>query len=234
MSNKLWITITTIVLTLTLAACQTPSKILFLNQNNEGQTFILLADIPDSDGDGVPDNIDECPGTPNYTVVNAKGCPVIIEGGEALEMSFVGSFPPNSSQLPAIYDPEFEKIAEKLNESPEANIFVFGHTASNELNNNSLTTVAFNSLSRNRALSVKNTLILKYNIASTRIHTYDCSNKVLATDKYFIDHKVNDIDFKQRRVTLMASSEVHNLDNLKYASYEEMYGEYVKHCKLFE
>ena len=234
MSNKLWITITTIVLTLTLAACQTPSKILFLNQNNEGQTFILLADIPDSDGDGVPDNIDECPETPSHTIVDAKGCPITIEGGEALEMAFSGFFPTMSSQLPAIYDSEFAKIEEKLNEYPEATVFIFGHTASSERDEKAVIRFGNDTLSRNRALIVKNMLILEHGIAAERIHTYDCSNKVLATDKYFIDHKVNDIDFKQRRVTLMASSEVHNLDNLKYVSYEEMYGEYVKHCKLFE
>lgn len=38
---------------LTLAGCQTLSKSTTLDQNNEERTFILLADIPDSDGDGV-------------------------------------------------------------------------------------------------------------------------------------------------------------------------------------
>lgn len=30
----------------------------------------------DSDGDGVPDTLDECPGTPAGVAVNAKGCPI--------------------------------------------------------------------------------------------------------------------------------------------------------------
>ena len=38
---------------LTLSACQTLSKSTTLNKNAEELTFILLADIPDSDGDGV-------------------------------------------------------------------------------------------------------------------------------------------------------------------------------------
>lgn len=38
---------------LTLTGCQTLSKSTTLDQNNEERTFILLADIPDSDGDGV-------------------------------------------------------------------------------------------------------------------------------------------------------------------------------------
>lgn len=31
----------------------------------------------DSDGDGVPDNLDACPGTPAGTAVDASGCPVV-------------------------------------------------------------------------------------------------------------------------------------------------------------
>src|SRR6185436_5899840 len=29
---------------------------------------------PDSDGDGVPDNVDQCPGTAPNTIVDARGC----------------------------------------------------------------------------------------------------------------------------------------------------------------
>lgn len=34
----------------------------------------------DSDGDGVPDHIDECPGTPPGVRVNARGCPIDSDG----------------------------------------------------------------------------------------------------------------------------------------------------------
>ena len=33
-------------------------------------------EVSDSDGDGVPDNMDECPGTPQGVRVNARGCPI--------------------------------------------------------------------------------------------------------------------------------------------------------------
>ncbi len=33
----------------------------------------------DSDGDGVPDDKDACPGTPHGTKVDARGCPVVID-----------------------------------------------------------------------------------------------------------------------------------------------------------
>ncbi len=53
----------------------------------------------DSDGDGVLDDIDECPETRPNVVVDAKGCEIIIEGGEALEMELQGFFAPLSSRV---------------------------------------------------------------------------------------------------------------------------------------
>lgn len=89
-------------------------------------------------------------------------------------MEFAGFFPPMSSQLPAIYDAEFMKIAEKINEYPEASVFIFGHVATNEMDKDASATLGFDSLSRNRALSIKNTLVLQHGIEAKRIRTYDC------------------------------------------------------------
>ena len=193
----------------------------------------------DLDGDGVLDAIDECPETPPNVVVDAKGCKIIIEGGDALEMEFAGFFPPMSSQLPAIYDAEFMKIAEKINEYPEASVFIFGHVATNETDKDASATLGFDSLSRNRALSIKNTLVLQHGIEAKRIRTYDCSNKILVKETDYINPSfkalnLNGLEAKQRRATLMASSSVHDLTNLEYDSYIQMYGAYAKHCKPFE
>ncbi len=216
---------------ITLAGCQTittaPSKDLPKDENIR----TMQADIPDSDGDGVFDDIDECPETPPNIVVDAKGCEIIIEGGDALEMEFSGFFPSMSSQLPAIYDADFVKMAEKINEYPEASVFIFGHAATNEIDKDAL--------ARNRALMVKNILALQHHIDAKRIRTYECSNKIIVTDTAFIDPSFEKLDLKnieakQRRATLMASSEVHDLENLEYVSYTRKYGEYAKHCELFE
>ncbi|WP_333613929.1 OmpA family protein [Psychrobacter sp.] len=193
----------------------------------------------DSDGDGVLDAIDECPDTLPNVVVDAKGCQIIIEGGDALEMEFSGFFPPMSSQLPAIYDTEFLKMAEKINEYPEASVFIFGHAATNEIDEDAVATLGFDSLSRNRALSIKNTLVLQHDIDPKRIRTYDCSNKILVKETDYINPSfkalnLNGLEAKQRRATLMASSSVKDLMNLKYDSYIQMYGKYAKHCKPFE
>ena len=103
----------------------------------------------------------------------------------------------------------------------------------------SIETLDFDSLSRNRALIIKNTLVLQHNIDAKRIRTYDCSNKILVTDTAFIDpsfekFNVKNMEAKQRRATLKASSSVKDLSNLKYAGDIENYGKYAKHCEPFE
>ena len=40
--------------------------------------------VVDSDGDGVPDHLDACPGTPVNTVVDPRGCPVQVNLVEEL------------------------------------------------------------------------------------------------------------------------------------------------------
>ena len=239
MSIKLSIMMTSMLGILSLTGCQTPLKSTALNQSIEEPPITLVPDTPDSDGDGVLDDIDECPETSKHTVVDVKGCTVVIEGGDALEMEFNGFFPLMSSQLADSYDVEFKKIEEKLSEYPEATVFIFGHVASSEMNEDVLATFGFESLPRNRALIVKNMLVLDHGIAAERIHTYDCSNKILAIDTESIDRNfkalnLKNIQSKQSRVTLRGSSEVSNLNDLKYISYSRMYGEYAKRCKLFE
>ena len=221
-----------------LAGCQTtstaPSNALPQHENIRTMQAAI-----DPDGDGVLDDIDECPDTPPNVVVDAKGCKIIIEGGDALEMEFRGFFLPMSSQLPAIYDAEFMKIAEKINEYPEASVFIFGHVATNETDKDASATLGFDSLSRNRALSIKNTLVLQHGIDAKRIRTYECSNKLLVKETDYINSSfkalnLKGLEAKQRRATLMASSNVSDLMNLEYVSYTRKYGEYAKHCEPFE
>ena len=75
-------------------------------------------------------------------------------------MEFNGLFSQMSSQLFDIYDAVFVKIAESLNDRPKANVFIFGHAATSEIDKDALATFGFDSLSRNRALIIKNNLVL--------------------------------------------------------------------------
>lgn len=221
---------------LTLSACQTVPKSTIDSAVTAPMPTMIMS--VDSDGDSVLDEIDECPETRLHIVVDAKGCPVVVDAG-GLEMEFNSFFPPMSSQLPAIYDADFVKMAEKINEYPEASVFIFGHAATNEINEDALSTFGVDSLSRNRALIIKNTLVLKHNIDAKRIRTYDCLNKLLVKDTDYINPSfaalnLEGLESKQRRATLMASSVVKDLTNLKYDSYIKIYSEYAKHCQIFE
>ena len=209
-----------------LSACQITTTALSkeLPQNENIRT--MQAEI-DSDGDGVLDAIDECPETPPNVVVDAKGCEIIIEGGEALEMELHGFFAPLSSRLINTYDKEFKKIEEKLNEYPDANVFIFGHLSSNEL----ALSKGNDNLSRQRALTIKNRLITEHYIAPDRITTYDCLDRYPSTN---IDDNPEQIESKDRRVVFKASRQVKDLSNLKYAGDRESYGKYAKHCEPFE
>ena len=220
-----------------LAGCQTTITALSKELPQHENIRTLQAAI-DSDGDGVSDDIDQCPKTPPNVVVDAKGCPVEVDVG-GLEMEFNGFFPPMSIQLPDIYDAVFAKVAESLNDYPKASVFIFGHVATNEMDKDASATLGFDSLSRNRALSIKNTLVLQHGIEAKRIRTYDCSNKILVKETDYINPSfkalnLNGLEAKQRRATLRASSSVKDLTNLEYDSYIQMYGEYAKHCEPFE
>lgn len=95
---------------ITIAGCQTVTTAPSQYQLQDEPINTMQTTIPDSDGDGVLDDADKCPKTPPQRVVDQQGCIVIIEGGTALEMSFVGFFASMSSQLPNSYAREFAQI----------------------------------------------------------------------------------------------------------------------------
>lgn len=227
MKTKLRNTFLILVSALALSACQTSVS---QNQATQNINAPVAKVILDSDGDGVLDAIDECPETPPNVVVDAKGCEIIIEGGEALEMELRGFFAPLSSRLINTYDKEFAIIEENLNDYPKAKVFIFGHMASNELR----IMPNKNNLSRNRAINVKNRLVEKHNIASDRISTYDCSDRYPFIDTDFRISDFENIESNDRRVSVKASTQVDDLANLEYASDRKNYERYLKRCELFE
>ncbi len=216
MTSKVGLAVGIFSSALALSACQTAPK-----PATDSQAASPIATLSDFDGDGVPDNIDRCPNTPLHTVVDASGCPVVVDGS-GIELMFNAFFPKMSSQLSNIYESdiyeaEFKKIAENLNDYPKANVFIFGHAAANEVASQALS--GFDSLSRNRALSLRNKLVLDYKIAPERIKTYDCSNKQFDEDFESIDSHFKALnskgfESKQSRATLMASSAVSDLTSL--------------------
>ncbi len=167
MKIKLRNTILVWVSALVLTGCQTAD---LSNQATQIIDIPVVEAILDSDGDGYSDDIDMCPATPINVVTDKRGCPSY--GGDSLsfKMEYRGFFAKGSSELSPKYQLELDKIAKKLQEYYTATMRIEGHASSDEI----LATDAVsrpNSLSMNRALIVKNYLIMQHQIEPERLST---------------------------------------------------------------
>jgi len=106
--------------------------------------------VLDSDGDGVPDNLDRCPGTPHGFKVDATGC--IIEQTVVLRAV---NFEFNSDQLTLPSQQTLDEVATALNGQPTLSVQNGGYT-------DSVGSAAYNlKLSQKRAESVRRYLSSK-------------------------------------------------------------------------
>ena len=124
----------------------------------------------DSDGDGVPDESDECPNTPENVVVDGRGCPLTTIG-TGLQMEYRAFFAKGSSELTSKYQVELDKVAARIKEYDTAIFKIEAHISEDEINRE------FSSLPKNRALIIKNYLLLKHGIESKRLMTLNCDAK---------------------------------------------------------
>ena len=128
---------------------------------------VFLADRPDSDGDGVYDYLDKCPGTPEGARVNSMGCWVL---GDVL-------FDTGKADIKASMTPVLDEVVDVLNKNPDMKVEVQGHTdnrGSKKFNQ---------TLSENRAASIMNYLIEK-GISRTRLTSvgYGFSRPIASND----------------------------------------------------
>ncbi|MBF8271358.1 MAG: ompA2, partial [Magnetococcales bacterium] len=105
---------------------------------------------PDSDGDGIADDLDKCPGTPKGAVVDATGCDPDPDGdgvrreddkcpntpaGVAVNAEgcwIIGKvlFRFDNSKIQKKYKPELKKVSESLGKYPDMKVDIQGHTDS--------------------------------------------------------------------------------------------------------
>ena len=160
---------------LTLSACQTHDL-----SNQKAQTInlpIILINL-DSDGDGVPDDLDQCPNTTENVVVDERGCPEITSLiGMPPMMEYRAFFTKDSSELLPQYHDELDRVAEQMNNYDTATIKIESHVSKDEVSKASTSMLQSNSLAKNRALIVKNYLVLNHKIESSRLTTLDCGIK---------------------------------------------------------
>ena len=117
---------------------------------------VVVTDCIDTDGDGVCDDVDVCPGTPKGVKVDERGC-------WTLEQTYLFDF--DKAVVKQEFLPLIDEIAEILNQNPKMTVQLEGHT-------DSIGTDAYNQgLSERRANAVKKALIDKAGVDTERLDT---------------------------------------------------------------
>ncbi|ASK34594.1 cell envelope biogenesis protein OmpA [Alcanivorax sp. N3-2A] len=117
----------------------------------------------DSDGDGVPDDRDACPGTPAGAVVDERGCQIYENSNEQTINTIYFQF--DKADIQGQFNDEVRDAADRLNNGEDGEIRIEGHT-------DSVGTDQYNQgLSERRAQSVKDALIENYKVDSSKVTT---------------------------------------------------------------
>lgn len=168
MKTKLWMTIRVVIASFMLTSCQSvPTKGL-IHKESYNIPKVMIEPHADTDNDGVPDIIDNCPNTPEGVKVDPYGCPLTTIG-TGLQMEYRAFFAKGSSELTSKYQAELDKVAARMKEYDTAIFKIEAHISEDEINKE------LSSLPKNRALIIKNYLLLKHSIESSRLMTLNCN-----------------------------------------------------------
>lgn len=171
MKFNLYLSITILFSALTLSACQTAPKPIIDSIVTAPMPILMLS--VDTDGDGVPDELDMCPNTAENVVVDDRGCHFITGPDMSLKMEYRAFFAKGSSEILPKYQAELDKVSEIMNRHNTATMRIEGSISENEIDDGGLIPKS-NTLAKNRALMVKNYLVLKHGIAPSRLTTLNC------------------------------------------------------------
>ena len=157
---------------LTLSGCQTADLSKKTSQTIKMPNITVSLD---SDGDGVPDNLDQCPNTKTKSnvVVDDRGCHLIMGPDMSLKMEYRAFFAKGSSELSPKYQVELDKVGEIMNTHTTSTMRIEGGISENEIDDGDPIAKS-NTLAKNRALMVKNYLLLKHGIEPSRLTTLNC------------------------------------------------------------
>ncbi|OXL21449.1 OmpA family protein [Psychrobacter sp. DAB_AL32B] len=170
MNVKLWTIAPIMIGVLALTGCQTADFSKQISQTINMPTVVVNLD---SDGDGVPDDLDQCPNTPKNVVVEQRGCPITMGPDMSLKMEYRAFFTKGSSELSPKYQVELDKVGEIMNTHNTATMRIEGGISENEIDDGD-SIAKSNTLAKNRALMVKNYLLLKHGIEPSRLTTLNC------------------------------------------------------------
>lgn len=170
MNVKLWTIAPIMISALALTSCQTADVSKQTRQTVKMPTVIVNLD---SDGDGVPDELDQCPNTPENVVVEERGCPITMGPDMSLKMEYRAFFAKGSSELSPKYQVKLDKVGEIMNTHTTSTMRIEGGISENEIDDGD-SIAKSNTLAKNRALMVKNYLLLKHDIEPSRLTTLNC------------------------------------------------------------
>lgn len=120
-----------------------------------------VAAVRDSDGDGVPDDRDECPNTPPNYAVDERGCPIIIE--EVARITLAVQFDFDRAEVRPEFFDDIRRVADFLNEHQGIAAALEGHTCN-------MGAEDYNQgLSERRAAAVRQLLVDRFGVSASRI-----------------------------------------------------------------
>ena len=132
MNAKLWTIVPIMIGVLALTGCQTDD---FSKQTSQTINMPTVVVNLDSDGDGVPDDLDQCLNTTENVVVDERGCPEIISLiGMPPMMEYRAFFTKDSSELLPQYHDDLDRVAKQMNNYDTATIKIEAHVSKDEVN----------------------------------------------------------------------------------------------------
>ena len=117
----------------------------------------------DSDGDGVPDYLDKCPDTPKGVKVDKDGCPIPQKAVEKVSIALAVQFDTGKADIKPQYREQIKKVGDFMKTYPETTAVIEGHTDNVGREESNLR------LSTKRAESVRTYLIENFGIAANRL-----------------------------------------------------------------
>ena len=185
MKTKSWMTIGGVIASFILVSCQSTPETAVIDKKIYIAPKVLIEPLADTDNDGVPDIIDNCPNTPEGVVADEYGCPLPVELIGNFMMELRVFFERNSNKLQTKYLPEVGKVVEKMHSDPELVVVLSGHTSELEAKQTSVdidgemnqAKADKRKLGHDRAQVIKDTLI-KRNVAADKIYTFDCADNM--------------------------------------------------------
>lgn len=154
---------------------------------------VVAAAPVDSDGDGIMDDVDQCPNTPAGTRVDSVGCALVVTQIASIKLKV--NFPFDSAVVGDQYFSDVSELAAFLKRFEDLQVNVEGHTDSSGPE-------SYNQqLSQRRAQAVVDLLVNEYGVSSDR----------LGATGYGESQPVADNDTKEGRIAnrrVMATLEV--------------------------